>query len=133
MFLSISSGSSEIVSQSSADTGIYEARVKAYGQGGDFGLLVRVEDPASLLDGSGQGGSQGNVIESGDSEEITDDFSDPESGWAIDEEDGAYGYADGAYQITVEPGIYRWVLQEDDAYADISLEADIAKKIRKRK
>ena len=123
---SISSGSSEIVSQGSADTGIYEVRVQAYGQGGDFGLLVRVEDPASLLDGSSQGGSQGNVVEGGNSEEITDDFSDPESGWAIDDKDGTYGYADGAYQITVEPGIYRWVLQEDDAYADISLEADIA-------
>ena len=47
---SISSGSAEIVSQAAADTGIYEVRVKAYGTGGDFGLLVRVEDPASTRD-----------------------------------------------------------------------------------
>ncbi len=73
---SISSGSAEIVSQASADTGIYEVRVRAYGAGGDFGLLVRVEDPASLLSGPSE--DQATVL-------LTDDFSDPDSGWAIDE------------------------------------------------
>lgn len=125
---SATSGSSEMVSQASPDTGIYEVRVKAYGEGGDFVLLVRVEDPASLLGDSSQSSTmEGEVVQSGEmSELLFDDFSDLESGWAIDEEAGAYGYADGVYQITVEPGIYRWVLREEDAYTDISLEVDIA-------
>lgn len=115
---SASLGSSEIVSQAAAEAGIYEVRVRAFGTGGDFGLLVRVEDPAALLSGAGQS-SQGEATEL-----FSDDFSDPESGWAIDE-DGAYGYADEAYQITVEPNVYRWVVQEDESYTDVSLEVEI--------
>lgn len=115
---SASLGSSEIVSQAGAEAGIYEVRVRAFGEGGDFGLLVRVEDPATLLKGAGQSGQgEATVL-------LTDDFSDPDSGWAIDE-DGAYGYADDAYQITVEPNVYRWVLQTDESYTDVSLEVDI--------
>lgn len=115
---SASLGSSEIVSQAGAEAGIYEVRVKAYGEGGDFGLLVRVEDPATLLKGAGQSSqSEATVL-------FADDFSDPDSGWAIDE-DGAYGYADDAYQITVEPDVYRWVLQTDESYTDVSLEVEI--------
>jgi len=125
---STSSGSAELVSQVSPDIGIYEVRVKAYGDGGDFVILVRVEDPADLFGGSTQSTSmQGEMSQSEEMSELSfDDFSDPESGWATDEEAGAYGYADGVYQITVEPGIYRWVLREEEAYADISLEVDIA-------
>lgn len=118
---SASLGSSEIVSQAGAEAGIYEVRVRAYGEGGDFALLVRVEDPATLLSGAGQS-SQGEATEA--TIVLTDDFSDPDSGWAIDE-DGAYGYADEAYQITVEPNVYRWVVQEDESYTDLSLEVDI--------
>jgi hypothetical protein len=118
---SASLGSSEIVSQAEAEAGIYEVRVRAYGEGGDFALLVRVEDPATLLSGAGQS-SQGETTEA--TVVLTDDFSDPDSGWAIDE-DGAYGYADEAYQITVEPNVYRWVVQEDESYTDLSLEVDI--------
>ncbi|MBI3959845.1 MAG: hypothetical protein HY328_13625, partial [Chloroflexi bacterium] len=117
---SISSGSSEIVSQASADTGIYEVRVRAYGEGGDFGLLVRVEDPAALLGGPGQSSQDEATVL------LTDDFSDPDSGWAIDEENAAYGYADDVYQITADPGVYYWVVQDDEAYTDVSLEVDIA-------
>lgn len=115
---SASLGSSEIVSQAGAEAGIYEVRVKAFGEGGEFGLMVRLEDPATLLKGVGQS-SQGEATVL-----LTDDFSDPDSGWAIDE-DGAYGYADDAYQITVEPNVYRWVVQTDESYADVSLEVEI--------
>ncbi len=111
-------GSSEIVSQAAADPGIYEARVRAYGQGGSFALLVRVEDPASLLGGTSQSSqSEGEVL-------LTDDFSDPESGWAVDVENGGYVYADDAYQITVDPNQYQAVMQNDTAYSDISLEIE---------
>lgn len=113
---SASAGSSEIVSQAAADVGIYEARVKAYGEGGDFGLLVRVESPASLL--GGLGASEETTI-------LTDDFSDPDSGWAVDDE-GNYGYVEDVYVITSEPGVYRWVLQDDESYTDIAVEADVA-------
>ena len=115
---SISSGSSEIVSQAAADTGIYEVRVRAYGEGGDFGLLVRVEDPASLLGGADQSTQDTATVI------LSDDFSDPDSGWAVDEE-GAYGYVDDAYLMTVDPGVYRWVVQDDETYTDVSLEVDI--------
>lgn len=115
---SASVGSSEIVSQAGAEAGIYEVRVRAYGEGGDFGLLVRVENPATLLGGAGQSSqSEATVV-------LTDDFSDPDSGWAIDEA-GAYGYADDAYLITVEPGAFIPVLQANETYADVSLEVDV--------
>lgn len=120
---SASTGSSEIVSQAAAETGIYEVRVRSFGEGGDFGLLVRVDDPAALLGASG-GQSSSNaspVFTAG----ASDDFSDPESGWPVDEEAGAYGYADGVFQITVDPDVYRWVLKDADVYEDISLEVDV--------
>ncbi len=127
---SASLGSSEIVSQAGAEAGIFEVRVKAYGEGGDFGLLVRVEDPATLLGEPNAGKTDQGSIASGGTvvlrARIFDGFSDPASGWDTDEENGTYGYVDGTYQITVDPGIYRSVLQEDNAYADIRLDADIA-------
>ena len=111
-------GSSEIVSQAGAEAGIYEVQVRAYGEGGDFGLLVRVEDPTTLLKSAGQSNQdEARVL-------LTDDFSDPGSGWAVDE-GGAYGYTDDVYQVTVNPNVYRWVLQEDESYTDVSLEVEI--------
>ncbi|MFZ1754487.1 MAG: PPC domain-containing protein [Caldilineaceae bacterium] len=115
---SASLGSAEIVSQAAADAGIYEVRVRAFGEGGDFALLVRVESPAALMGGGAAQGGSGDVI-------LADDFSDPESGWAVDAEDGNYGYTDDAYQITVEPNVYRWVVQDDESYADISLAIEV--------
>lgn len=111
---SASTGSAEIVSQAGADAGIYEVRVRAYGEGGDFGLLVRVEDPASLLGVT----DRGEII-------MTDDFSDPASGWPVDDENNAYGYVDEAYQISAEPGVYRPVTQDAELLTDMSLEVDI--------
>jgi len=113
---STSTGSSEIVSQAAADPGIYEVRVEALGAGGDFGLLVRVESPASLIGAPST--DKATVL-------LSDDFSDPQSGWSVDSENGAYGYRDGAYQITAEPGIYRRSVQNSENYTDVSLEIDI--------
>lgn len=117
---SASTGSSEIVSQAAAEAGIYEVRVRAFGEGGDFVLLVRVENPASLLGTSSDAPSAvGEVV-------MSDDFSDPDSGWPVDDEADAYGYVDETYLIAAEPGVYRWVKHSEEAYSDVSLEVELS-------
>ncbi|MCL4832115.1 MAG: hypothetical protein KJZ86_06725 [Caldilineaceae bacterium] len=113
---SASPGSSEIVSQAAADPGIYEVRVKAFGEGGEFGLLVRVENPASLLRGTPA--SVPAAI-------LTDDFSDEESGWPIDPE-GMYGYEDDIYFISADPGMFHLASLDEEAYTDVILEIDLS-------
>jgi hypothetical protein len=49
---STSYGSTEIVAQAATPAGVYEVSIRAYGDGDDFRLLARVEDPEELLLGT---------------------------------------------------------------------------------